>query len=136
MALRNFETGDNISFPLFDVVDQRGAGEASFSPSNQYLAWMEANGWQMSETPNFHSLVRVGNLNGNVVAQFADTDFVAVSGMSTVQRVEPAGWFDDNTLVVTVRGEYWEDAVLVIIDIPSQSMRLLARGVFVDFTYP
>mgnify|MGYP000583775895 FL=1 len=136
MALRNFETGNNISFPLLEAVDQRGAGEASFSPSNQYLAWMEANGWQMSETPNFHSLVRVGNLNGNVVAQFADTAFLTVSGMSTIQRVEPVGWIDDNTLVVMVRGEYWDDAVLVMIDISSQSMNLLARGVFVDFTYP
>ena len=136
MAFRSFETGNNISFPLLEAIDQRGAGEASFSPSNQYLAWMEASGWQMSETPNFHSLVRVGNLNGNIVAQFADTAFLTVSGMSTIQRVEPVGWIDDNTLVVMVRGEYWDDAVLVMIDIDSQAMNLLARGIFVDFTYP
>lgn len=136
MSIRNLDTGENISFPLVDAVDQRGAGEATFSPNNQSLAWMEANGWQMSETPNFHSLVRVGNLNGNVIAQFADTAFLSVSGLTTIQRVEPVGWFDDNTLIVMARGEYWDDSVLIAIDLPSQSMRLLARGVFVGFTYP
>ena len=136
MSIRNLDTGENISFPLVDAVDQRGAGEATFSPNNQSLAWMEANGWQMSETPNFHSLVRVGNLNGNVIAQFADTAFLSVSGLATIQRVEPVGWFDNNTLIVMARGEYWDDSVLIAIDIPSQSMRLLARGVFVGFTYP
>ncbi len=136
MAIRNFFTGENISYPLLNAVDQRGAGEASFSPNNQYLAWMEANGWQMAETPNFHSVVRVGNLNGNVIADFADTAFVGVSGLSSVQRVEPVGWFDDNTLVVMARGEYWNDAVMIAVDIPSQTTRLLAQGVFIGFTYP
>lgn len=54
MSIRNISTGENISYPLLAAVDQRGAGEASFSPNNQYLAWMEANGWQMAEAPNFH----------------------------------------------------------------------------------
>ncbi len=136
MAIRNMISGENISYPLLNAIDKRGAGEASFSPNNQYLAWMEANGWQMAEVPNFHSVVRVGDLNGNVIAEFADTALVGVSGMSTVQRVEPVGWFDDNSLVVMARGEYWGDATLILIDIPTQSARLLAQGVFVGFTYP
>ena len=136
MSARNLESGEYISFPLLQVIDQRGAGNASFSPSNQYLAWMEASGSQMGETPNFHTVVRVGNLNGNVIAEFADTAFLTTSGLSTIQRVEPVGWFDDNTLVVMARGEHWDEAMLIAIDIPSQSMRLLARGVFVGFTYP
>ena len=136
MSARNLESGEYISFPLLQVIDQRGAGNASFSPSNQYLAWMEASGSQMGETPNFHTVVRVGNLNGNVIAEFADTAFLSTSGLSTIQRVEPVGWFDDNTLVVMARGEHWDEAMLIAIDIPSQSMRLLARGVFVGFTYP
>ena len=136
MEIRNFVSGENISYPLMPAVDQRGAGKASFSPNNQYLAWMEANGWQMAEVPNFHSVVRVGDLQGNIIAEFADTAFLSISGMSTVQRVESVGWFDDNTLVVMARGEYWSDAVMITIDIPSRSMRLLARGVFVGFTYP
>jgi hypothetical protein len=90
----------------------------------------------MAEVPNFRSVVRVGNLNGNVIAEFADTALLDISGLSTVQRVEPVGWFDDNTLVVMARGEYWDDAVLIAVDIPSQSAQLLAQGVFVGFTYP
>ncbi|MBT3338276.1 MAG: hypothetical protein HN855_03905 [Anaerolineae bacterium] len=136
MTIRNFITGENISYPLLNAIDQRGAGEASFSPSNHYLAWMEASGWQMAEIPNFHSVVRVGNMNGNVIAEFVDTALLSVSGLGTVQRVEPVGWFDDNTLVIMARGELWDDAALISVDIPSNTMSLVAQGTFVGFTYP
>lgn len=136
MALRNLVSGENTSFPLVDAVDQRGAGDARFSPNIQYIAWTEANGWQMSETPNFHTLVRVGNLNGDVIAQFADTAFLNVSGMNSVRRVEPVGWLDDNTLLVMARSDDWNNAVIISIDIPTQNMRLLTHGVFIGFTYP
>ena len=136
MTIRNVETGVNLSYPLQNAVDQRGAGRASFSPNNQYLAWMEGSGWQMAETPNFHSVVRVGNLNGDVVAEFADTFLLATSGMGLLQRVEPVGWLDDNSLVIMARGERWDEVVLIMIDIPSQTPSLLARGAFVGFVYP
>ena len=76
MTIRNIQSGVNISFPLQSAVDPRGAGNATFSPGNHYVAWMEGNGFQMSETPNFHSVVRVGNMNGNIIAEFADTALV------------------------------------------------------------
>jgi len=81
-------------------------------------------------------VVRVGDLNGNVIAEFADTALVGVSGLGVVQRIEPVGWFDDTSLVIMARGEYWDEAVLLLVDIPSQSARLLAQGIFVGFTYP
>lgn len=136
MTIRNVQTGENISYPLLTAVDQRGAGRASFSPNNQYLAWMEGSGWQMAETPNFHSVVRVGNMNGNVIADFADSAFLSISGLGAVQRVEPVGWLDDNTLVIMARGELWNDAVLILVDIPSKTPKLLAQGVFAGFAYP
>ena len=137
MTIRNVETGVNLSFPLESMVDPRGAGAASFSPNNQYLAWMEGNGWQMAETPNFHSVVRAGDLNGNMVAEFADTAFLSPSGLSVVQRVEPVGWFDDNTLVVMVRGEHWvNDVAVVKVDIATKNISFLAKGAFVGLVYP
>ncbi len=136
MSLRNVEKGISFSYPLQNAVDQRGAGEAEFSPNNKYLAWMEGSGFQMSETPNFHSVVRVGNLNGNIIAEFADTAFLPISGLGMVARVEPVGWFDDDTLVVMARGESWNNAVLMMIDIPSKNISPLAPGVFAGFVYP
>ncbi len=135
MTARSLVTGETVTYPLVDAVNQRGAGEAKFSPTTQYLAWMEASGWQMAEVPDFHSLVRVGDLQGNVIAQFADTAFLSVSGLGSVQRVQPVGWLNDNTLLVMARSEDWDDAAIIAIDIPTQGMRLLAKGVFVDFTY-
>ena len=136
MMIRNILSGVNISFPLLPAVDPRGAGNAVFSPGNQYIAWMEGNGFQMAETPNFHSVVRVGNMNGNTIAEFADTALVTVSGLGIVQRVEPVGWFDDETLVIMARGERWDETVLLKIDIPSKTPSFLAQGAFVGFVYP
>jgi hypothetical protein len=136
MTILNLITGEGFSYPLEEVGDQRGAGEASFSPSNQYIAWMEGSGWQMAEVPNFHSVIRIGDLDGNIIAQFTDTALTAVSGMNLVQRAEPVGWLDDNTLVLMVRGEHWDDVALIKIDIPSQTPSFLAQGSFIGFLYP
>ena len=136
MLIRNLETGQNLSYPLQSAAEQRGAGAASFSPNNQYLAWMEGSGWQMSETPSFHSVIRIGDMNGNVIAEFSDMALTSISGMSLIARVEPVGWLDNNTLVVMAHGEYWDEVVLLMIDIPSQSSSFLAQGAFVGFVYP
>lgn len=135
MQARNLQTGAHISYPLLTAADQRGAGEAAFSPKNQYLAWMEASGWLMAETPNFHSTVRVGNLNGNIIAEFAETAFVGVSGFGVVNRVEPVGWFDDQTLVVMARGEVWDDVALITVNLNTQVKSKIAQGNFVGFVY-
>ena len=135
MSIRNLKTGENFNYPLQNAIDQRGAGEAEFSPSNQYIAWMEGSGWQTAEKPNFHSVIRIGDLNGNIITEFSDTALTAASKMSVVQRVEPVGWLDENTLLVMVRGEHWDEAVLLKIDIPSRSPSFLAQGIFVGFAY-
>ena len=136
MMIRNLETGQNLSYPLQSAEEQRGAGAASFSPDNQHLAWMEGSGWQMAETPSFHSVIRIGDMNGNVIAEFSDIALTSISGMSLIARVEPVGWLDNNTLVVMAHGEYWDEVVLLMIDIPSQSSSFLAQGAFVGFVYP
>ena len=136
MTVKNLATGVTFSYPLQQVVDSRGAGDAVFSPENSYLAWMEGSGWQMSDTPNFHSTIRVGDLNGNLLFELADSAFATVSGLGSVGRVEPVGWLDEQTLVVMVRGEDWISAALVMVDIPTQAIRFLARGSFVGMVYP
>ena len=136
MSIRNLQSGANVTFSLLPASEPRGAGTATFSPSNQYLAWMEGNGWQMAEIPNFHSVVRVGDLDGNIVAEIADTALVTVAGLGRVSRVEPVGWFDDHSLVIMARGEVWDQASLLLVDIPSQTTSFLASGVFLGFVYP
>ncbi|MCF6277303.1 MAG: hypothetical protein L3J16_00925 [Anaerolineales bacterium] len=136
ISIRNLQSGANVTFSLLPVAEPRGAGTATFSPNAQYLAWMEGSGWQMGEPPSFHSTVRVGDLSGNIVAEFADTALVTVSGLGQVSRVEPVGWFDDSTLVIMARGALWDQAALIRVDIPSQTTSFLANGVFLGFIYP
>jgi hypothetical protein len=97
---------------------------------------MEASGWLMAEDPSFQSIIRVGDLNGNVIAEFADSALVDASGLGTIGRVEPVGWFDDQTLVVQAHGSNWDQVVLMLIDIPGKTPVYLAQGEFIGFVYP
>jgi hypothetical protein len=135
LMLRNLATGASASFPLKAVTDPRGAGDAVFSPGERYLAWMEGSGWQMAEVPTFHALVRVGDLQGNVVAEFPDTALQAVSGFGSVGWAEPAGWLDDQTLIILVRGEQWDQAALLRVDMNSGTPSYLAPGTLIGLFY-
>jgi len=136
MTLRNLQTGASVTFPLLPAADQRGAGDGVISPGNQYVAWMEGSGWQMAEAPNFHATVRVGDMNGNVVAEFPDSTLAGVSGLSKVGYVEPVGWCDDQTLILQVRGEVWDQVMLIRASIPDKALSYLASGAFIAFLYP
>jgi len=136
MSIRNLENGAGATFPLLPATDQRGAGQAVFSPGDRYVAWMEASGWLMAEDPSFQSIIRVVDLNGNIIAEFTDSALVDASGLGTIGRVEPVGWFDDQTLVVQAHGSNWDQVVLMLIDIPGKTPVYLAQGEFIGFVYP
>jgi len=55
--------------------------------------------------------------------------------LGVVNRVEPVGWFDDQTLVVMARGEVWDDVALITVDLNTQAKTKIAQGSFVGFVY-
>ena len=57
MCVENLDLGSEACFPALSADDPRGAGDAVLSPDAQYVAWMEGDGWQMAEVPNFTATV-------------------------------------------------------------------------------
>jgi hypothetical protein len=49
--------------------------------------------------------------------------------------MRPAGWLDDQTLLIEVRAENWQDATLLRLSLSDGSLTLFASGSFLAFGY-
>ena len=58
----------------------------------------------MGETPSFKATVRVGQMDGAVVADLPMGAFEGAAGIGPLSRAEPVDWLDNQTLIVQVRG--------------------------------
>ena len=132
----NIKTSSTTSVPL-DASSDRGGGYVEFSPDNRFMAWMEASGFQMSETPNFHCRIRVARLGDapSLVRDVTDTALVDALGYALVSRLKPVGWLDNQTLLIEVCQESWEKASLVKLDVATGKLTELCKGSFVGFGY-
>ena len=124
-----------ITLPLLPDSD-RGAGEAVFSPDNQYIAWKEGSGWMMSETPNFHATIRIATTSGGITAQIPDSAIAALIGNPSVVWVQPVGWLDNTTLLLEARGDEWNQASLLRVNPDGSGLAYLVPGGFMGFVYP
>ena len=68
----NFDFSTSVTFPLRPDSD-RGAGEAVFSPDNQYVAWKEASGSIAAQPSTFHETVRIASVDG--ISYYRDTRY-------------------------------------------------------------
>jgi len=136
MCIKNLVTSAESCFPLLPANDSRGAGNAFFSLDAQYMAWMEGDGAQMAEVPSFKATVRVGQIDGTLLADLPMNTFESAAGIDPVSRAEPVTWLDNQTLVVQVRGQEWSQAALVRYNVVSQEIAYLASGEFVGLLYP
>ncbi len=132
----NIETNRTTSVPL-DASSDRGGGNVEFSPDNRFIAWMEASGFQMSETPNFHCRIRVSQLGDipGLVWDVTDTALADALGYAPVSRLKPVGWLDNQTALIEVRQESWEQVSLVKLDVATGKLTELCKGSFVGFGY-
>lgn len=135
LTLYNMYTAVSVDIPINPASD-RGAGNAVFSPDNQYVAWMEGSGWLMAETPNFHSRVVIADIHGNILAELADNALAGYSADPNSYWVQPMGWLDAETLIVDVRGDDWSNTSLVKVRFDGSTIAYLAAGRFEGFTYP
>lgn len=123
-----------VTIPLL-VSSDRGAGDAYFSPDNQYLAWKEGSGWQMAEVPNFQATIRIANNLGAITAEISQ-DALATAAGGTVEWVAPVGWLDNQTLILEIRTGNWDNASLLQVRYDGSGLAYLAPGAFIDFFYP
>jgi hypothetical protein len=135
MTIINLTSSQQTSFAI-DPASDRGAGFAVFSPNNQFAAWLEASGSMISEPSNFHPRVRIGDVqNGNVVRDLIDASAAQAINSDQVIFMRPAGWLNDETLLVEVRGRDWEDVSLLRYDVVSGRLSIFSSGNFVSFGY-
>ena len=131
----NIITSAQAMYPILPS-SSSGAGNATFSPDDEHIAWMEASGHMMSEVPDFHSVVRLAQTDGVSLQDVPDSSFGNALGSNTVNWVEPVGWLDNSTLLVQVRGMNWTDAWVMKLDVNSGSISLFAVGSFMGLYYP
>ncbi len=136
MCIKNIHTGADMCYPELPASEPRGAGNAFFSPDSLYIAWMEGDGRQMAETPDFKSTVRLGQMDGTVVTDLPMKGFEDAAGIGSISRAEPVEWLDNQTMIVQVRGQEWSQAALLRYNIASQETSYLAPGEFIGLVYP
>jgi len=137
MCIKNLGTSAELCYPALPASEPRGVGDAFISPDAQYVAWMEGDGWQMAEVPNFKATVRVGQNNGAIIADLPMDSFESAAGIGRIGRANPVGWLNNQTLLIQVRGaEQWDNTVVLSYNAINRETRYLASGVFVGLVYP
>jgi hypothetical protein len=134
LTIYNFSNGASVYLPILPE-STSGAGYAEFSPDDQYVAWMEASGFMMSDPPDFHSRVRVATNAGNALLDLTDVTFNGVAGFP-VTWVQPVAWMDNQTLLVQVGGIDSGQNMVVKVNMPDGSLSPFSNGSFVGLYYP
>lgn len=129
----NLNTGEWNSFPAWPLND-RGSGEAFFSPDSRYVAWMEASGYRMDEPITFQTNVRVGTTDGVEIGQYLDDTFDVAAGFPVLSAI-PVGWLDNDSILIQVGGSDWTQNAVLRLDIDG-TITYLAPGYFIALTYP
>lgn len=130
----NISNNTSAHFPLL-ATSSNGAGNATFSPDDNYIAWMEASGSIMQDVPDFHSVVRIAQTNGSLVRDVPDTSFSPLVGEG-VTWVQPVEWLDSATLLVQARGTNWTDSWVLKLDVTSGNISTFATGIYIGLYYP
>ncbi len=131
----NFDLSSAITFPLIEGNDQ-GAGDAVFSPDNQYIAWREASGNPTESPADFHETIRIADTAGNIITDLPDTALLPVSSFNEISWVIPVGWLDSQTLVLQVTASKWDNACLISVKFDGSALTYLAPGLSLGFLYP
>ena len=134
MSVTNLVTGDSKSFALLADRD-RGAVHAFISPDNSYIAWLEGKGNAFDG--NLEATLRVGTLDGKVIAEFSAEAFTTASKSGEGGLIQTLGWIDPHTLLVQTYQPLSEGSgEIVRLDVISGEISPYIAGRFVGFAYP
>jgi hypothetical protein len=133
LQVMNLATGVSYSFAPW-VLNDRGSGEAVFSPDSMYVAWMEASGYRMDEPITFQTNLRIGTTYGVALAQYLDDSFDVAAGFPILSAM-PVGWLDNDSVLVQVGGFDWTQSAILRLDLDG-TITYLAPGFFITLAYP
>jgi putative hemolysin len=134
--LLSLQGGEPIPLPTLPE-NERGAGNAVFSPSNKYIAWREAQGSVFDE--NFQQTIRIATLEEQqIISEFKDTAFYKTAELAEEGlTILPVGWLDDENLLVQVSTAAKSGKGMVVkMNVTTGQLSLFARGFFAGMFYP
>jgi len=135
MTVINLINSQQTSFTLNSASD-RGAGCVVFSPNNRFVAWLEASGSMISDPPDFLPRIRIGDLQNEWgVKDLMNAAAAQAINSSRITFMRPVGWLDNETLLIEVRGQDWNDVSLLRLDVMSAVSSVFSSGIFVGFGY-
>lgn len=141
-TLRNLITCQEFAIP-FNLNTNLGAGFVTFSPDNQYLAWLEASGPNNMEA---QMRLRIAKTNGDILRDAQYQELSNLAGGETPTYIKPVGWLTNHLLLLEI-GVPAQIAPLIVVWAPdsvqplnpalgANQSALLAEGVFAGFLYP
>ncbi len=134
MHLTSLNLRQAMSFPMLPT-SERGAGFGVVSPSGGYVAWAEGTNLEMGEIPEI--TVRIGTYKGNILGEYPHANFAKTSELGMDTNIRLAGWFSDETLLVSVEQIGKEGAsAIVAVNVNTGEVTLFAKGEFKGFAYP
>ena len=142
LTIRDLVTCQETVIP-FNPQTNLGGGFVTFSPDNQFLSWLEANGPSNMEA---QMRLRVATIAGGI---FSDSDFPGLSGLVGGEipvYIKPVGWLANHLLLLEISVPSLASP-LVVVWAPDPNQPLepalganqsapLAEGVFAGFLYP
>jgi hypothetical protein len=139
LTIRDLATGKEIAFPLLPDSD-RGAGRAVFSPTNQYVAWMEASGSMWADPSTFQATVRIASTSGELIAdvpaaKIPNSVLAGISGSKDMWLV-PAGWLDESTILLQVTYGSPEQSIVLQASCDGTDIQYVAPGILAELLYP
>ncbi len=141
LTLRNLVTCQDTVIP-FNPVTNLGAGFVSFSPDNQYLAWLEASG---PNTMEAQMRLRIAKSNGDILRDALFQELSSLTGGENPIFIKPVGWLANHLLLLEIGVSsvnplivVWAPDALQPLDpaLGANQSALLAEGVFAGFLYP
>jgi hypothetical protein len=141
-TLKNLTNCQEFAIP-YNTNTNLGGGLISFSPDNQYLAWLEASGPNNMEA---QMRLRVAKTNGDILRDALFQELSGLVGGQNPVYIKPLGWLATHLLLLEISTPT-QNSPLIVVWAPDTLQPLdpalganqsapLAEGVFAGFLYP
>lgn len=129
VVIQDFTAGTTKRIVVLPDTNPTGVGDAHFSPSGKYLAWLE---FHFEE--DIYYIIRITSTIGEELIEIDTRDLKTEITDQEIHTISLAGWLDDGRIVIEAHTS--SDSVLYSLDIKDMSLTYLASGHFIGFTYP